>query len=67
MSRDNIDAHLKAVWILLNDWRLDNPKRERHDHVEAAWADACQAMEWIHEDLEAAYHGAADPRPSEER
>lgn len=67
MSRDNMYEHLNEVWVVLNDWRRDNPERDGNDPVDLAWARACQAMEWIQEDLEAAYHGAADPRPCEER
>lgn len=67
MSRDNFYAQLNNIWVVLNDWRRDNPERGGNDPVDIAWARACQAMEWIQEDLEAAYHGAADPRLCEER
>jgi hypothetical protein len=67
MTRNDIDSQLKAVWTVLCDWRLENPSGKRRDHVEIAWANACQAMDWITEDLEAAYHGAIDPRSYDER
>ena len=65
MTRNNFYSQLNEVWVLLNDWRNDHPEGTKHS--DEAWKSACQAMAWIEEDLEAAYHGAADPRLCEER
>ena len=58
MQRDNFYEQLNAIWVLLNDWRRDNPEGDGNNPVDKQWALVCQAMGWIQEDLEAAYNAA---------
>lgn len=56
MTRDNFYAQVNAVWVILNDWRNDHPEGTKHN--DEAWEQATQAIDWIFEDLEAAYNAA---------
>jgi hypothetical protein len=56
MTRDNFYAQVNAVWVILNDWRNDHPEGIKHN--DEAWEQATQAIDWIFEDLEAAYNAA---------
>ena len=64
MTRNNFYSQLNEIWVALNAYRVD---REGNPDYDEQWKKVCQAMAWIEEDLEAAYHGAADPRLREER
>jgi len=56
MTRNNFYAQVNAVWVILNDWRNDHPEGIKHN--DEAWEQATQAIDWIFEDLEAAYNAA---------
>ena len=56
MTRNNFYSQLNEIWVLLNEWRGDNP--EGVEENDEKWNEACTAMAWIEEDLEAAYNGA---------
>jgi hypothetical protein len=53
MTRNNFYSQLNQLWVLLEQWREHYP--EGVEENDKAWNDACTAMTWIEEDLEAAY------------
>lgn len=53
MNRNNFYSQFNSVWAILNEWRTDHPEGESKEN-EQKWEEACVAMEWLLEDMEAA-------------